>query len=99
MKPLTPEQKHTFDVLFESAAKLVTENAGKVLFDAVARVYSHLTWDERIKFCVGVQEPQFVKLAKTLLVACEDSIDNQFNAEAIKAAVKSVKRIRRERGC
>lgn len=86
-----------FRIEFRQALSEITKNAGIVLFDKACRVFESLTPEERQKFSLDGCQP--VRLAKTIMVACADEIEWQFSAEAIKPAVRAIKRIRKSRYC
>lgn len=71
------------------------KNAGEVLAERCKIGFIKLSKDEVLKFSNQGQHPW--RLARTLMCACHEVIQEQFSAEAILPAIKSVKRILKNR--
>lgn len=85
------------DSVARAAIREICEYAGKTLERACLRVLANLTDEEIDTF--STKRTQHMRLAKIILCACADEIDQQYNAEAIKNNVRYVKRLRRSRYC
>ena len=73
----------------------IGRKAGETIAERATKLYNSLTTDERVRFSRNGEFPY--RMAKLLIVACQDDIERQWSAEGFKTELRALKRIRSSR--
>jgi len=79
----------------QEAINEIGAKAGESLAEKATKLYDALTTDERQRF--SQNGALLYRLAKLLIVTCQDDIERQWSAEGFKTELRALKRIRLHR--
>lgn len=79
----------------QEAINEIGAKAGESLAEKATKLYDALTTDERQRFS---RNGEFLyRMAKLLIVACQDDVERQWGAEGFKTELRALKKIRAHR--